>query len=61
MHHHNIQTFIEATRNEINNEIEKTKLPDYSDLSVIKEQKALQELQSRDNIVITDADMGPQS
>ena len=53
--------FIEATRNEINNEIEKTKLPDYSDLSVIKEQKALQELQSRDNIVITDADMGPQS
>ena len=39
--------------------MKKTKLPDYSNLSVIKEQKALQELQSRDNIVITDADEGP--
>ena len=55
--HHSIETFIEATRNEINNEIEKTKQPVYSNLSV-KEQKALQELQSRDNIVITDAVKG---
>ena len=55
--HHSIETFIEATRNEINNEIEKTKQPLYSNLSV-KEQKALQELQSRDNIVITDAVKG---
>ena len=55
--HHSIETFIEATRNEINNEIEKTKQPLYSNLSV-KEQKALQELQSRDNIVITDAAKG---
>ena len=62
--HHNKETFIEATRNKINNEIEITKRhaiksiakrPNYSNLSV-KEQNALQELQSRDDIVITDAD-----
>ena len=55
--HHSTETFIEVTRNEINNEIEKMKRPNYSNLSV-KEQKALQELQSRDDIVITDADKG---
>ena len=55
--HHSIETFLEATRNEINNEIEKTKRPNYSNLSA-KEQKALQELQSRDDIVITDVDKG---
>ena len=53
---YSIETFIEATRNDINNEIEKTKRPSYSNLSERK--KALQELQSRDNIVITDADKG---
>ena len=53
--HHSIETFIEATRNESNIEIEKTKRPNYSNLSV-KEQKASQKLQSRDNIVITEAD-----
>ena len=50
-----IETFIEATRNEVNNEIEKTKQPNFLNLSV-KEQKALQELQSRDDIVITEGD-----
>ena len=53
--HHSIETFIETTRNEFNKEIEKTKRPNYSNLSV-KEQKALQELQSKDDIAITDAD-----
>ena len=38
-----IETFIEATRNEVNNEIEKTKRPNCLNVSV-KEQKALQEL-----------------
>ena len=51
--HRSIETFIEATRNETDNEIEKTKQPNYSNLSV-KEQKALQELHSGDDIVITD-------
>ena len=53
--HHSIQIFIEATRNEINNEIKKTKQSNYSNLSV-KEQKAWQELQSRDDIVIIEGD-----
>ena len=55
--HHSIETFIEATRNEINNKIEKKKQLNYSNLSV-KEQKAFQELKSRDDIVITEADKG---
>ena len=55
--HHSIETFIEATRNEINNETEKSKRPNYSNVFV-REQKALQELQSRNDIVITDADKG---
>ena len=52
-----IQTFIEAIRSEINNEIEKTTRTGYSNLSV-KEQKALLELQSRDGIVIKEAEKG---
>ena len=48
---------MEAARNEINNEIEKPKRPNYSNLFV-KEQKTLQKLQSRDSIVITEADKG---
>ena len=55
--HYNIETFIEATRNEINNEIKNTKRNNYSNLSV-KEQNALQELQSRDDIVTTEPDKG---
>ena len=55
--HHSIEPFIEATRNETNNEIEKTNSSNYSHLFV-KEQKALQELQSTDDIVITDVDKG---
>ena len=50
--HHSIET-----RNEINNEIEKTKRPSYSNLSV-KEQKALQELQCSDDILIVEAHKG---
>ena len=53
--HHSKEIFIEATRNEINNETEKTKRPNYFNLSA-KEQKALQELQVRHDIVITHAD-----
>ena len=55
--HHSIDTFMEAAHNEINNEIEKTKRPNYSN-SFVKEQKTLQKLQSRDSIVITEADKG---
>ena len=55
--HHSIDIFMEAAHNEINNEIEKTKRPNYSNLFV-KEQKTLQKLQSRDSIVITEADKG---
>ena len=55
--HHSIDTFMEAARNEINNEIEKPKRPNYSNLFV-KEQKTLQKLQSRDSTVITEADKG---
>lgn len=41
----------------MNNEIKKMKQPIYSNLSV-KEQKALQVLQSTDNIAITYSDKG---
>ena len=37
--------------------LKRTKRPNYSNLPV-KEQKALQELQSRDNIVISETDKG---
>ena len=52
-----IEKFIEPTRNEVNNEIEKTKQPNFLNVSV-KEQKALQELQYRDDTVITETDKG---
>ena len=55
--HHNIETFIEATRNEIQDKIKKTRASKYSNLTV-KERKAVQKLQSRHHIVITDANEG---
>ena len=55
--HHTIETFIEATNNEINKEIAHIKSPKYSNLSK-REQKALEDLQERDNIVIVNADKG---
>ena len=53
--HHSIETFIEATRNEIREKIEKKRPSKYSNLTA-KERNALQEQQSRNHIVITDAD-----
>ena len=55
--HYSIGTFIEATRSEIQEKVEKTRPSKYSNLT-IKELKAMQELQSRNDIVITDADKG---
>ena len=55
--HHSIETFIQATRNEIKEKVEETPPLKYSNLR-IKERKAMQELQSRKDIVITDADKG---
>ena len=55
--HHSIETNIEATRNEIQEKMEKRRPSKYSKLT-IKEWKAMQELQSRNDIVITDADKG---
>ena len=56
--HHSIETFIEATRNEMQGKTEETsKKLKYSNLA-IKERKAVQELQSRNEIVITDANKG---
>ena len=55
--HHNIEAFIEATRNEIQEKLEETRPSKYSNLTV-KERKAIQELQSRDDIAITNADKG---
>ena len=54
---HTIETFIEATNNEINKEIAHIKSPKYSNLSK-GEQKALEDLQERDNIVIVNVDKG---
>ena len=56
--HHSIETFIEATHNEINNEIEKTKRSNYSNLSVNKQKELYKSYKSRDDIVITGADIG---
>ena len=50
-----IETFIEAANNEINKEIAHMKPPKYSNLSK-GEQKALEDLQERDDIVIVNAD-----
>ena len=55
--HHTIETFIEAMNNEINDEIAHVKRPKYSNLSK-GEQKALEDLQERDDIVIVNADKG---
>ena len=49
--HYTIETFIEAADNQINEEIAHIKPPKYSNLSK-GEQKALQDLQERDDIVI---------
>ena len=55
--HHCIDTFTEATRNEIQEVFEKTQPSKYWNLT-IKEQKAMQELQSWYDIVKTDVDNG---
>ena len=55
--HHTIETFIEATNNEINEEIAHIKPPIYSNLSK-GEQKALEALKERDDIVIVNAKKG---
>ena len=55
--HHSIETFTEARPMKSIMKLKTMKRPNYSNLSV-KEQKALQELQSRDAIVITNADKG---
>ena len=52
--HHSIETFIEATYNETKAKVEETLPSKYSNLT-IKEWKAMQELQSRKEIVIPDA------
>ena len=43
--HHSIETYMEATHNEIQEKIEKIRSSKYSNLT-IKEQKAMQKLQS---------------
>ena len=53
--HHSIETFIKATRNEIQQKIEKIRPSKYSILTD-QERKAMQEMQSRNDIVITKAD-----
>ena len=55
--HHTTETFTEVTNNEINEEIVHIKPPKYSNLSK-GEQKALEDLQERDNIVIVNANKG---
>ena len=55
--HHTIETFIEATNNEINEEIAHMKPPKYSNLSK-GEKKPLEDLQERDDIVIVYDDKG---
>ena len=52
---HTIEAFIEATNNEINEEIAHIKPSKYSNLSR-GEQKALWDLQERDDVVIVNAD-----
>ena len=49
--------YIEATRNEIKEKVQETRPSKYLNLT-IKERKAMQELQSRKDIVITDTDKG---
>ena len=56
---HTIETFMESTNNEINEEIAHIKPPKHSNFSK-GEQKALDDLQERDDIVIVIADKGGQ-
>ena len=55
--HITIETFIEATNNEINEEIVHIKTREYSNLSKGK-QKAVQDVQGRGDIVIVNVDKG---
>ena len=55
--HHTTETFTEATNNEINEEIAHIKPPKYSNL-LKGEQKALEGLQERDDIVIINSAKG---
>ena len=55
--HHTIETFIETRNNEINEEIAHIKPPEYSNLSKV-EQKSLEDLQEKDDIVIVNGDKG---
>ena len=55
--HHRIKTFTKTTRSDIQEKLEKARPLKYSNLA-IKEQKEMEELQSRNDIVITDADKG---
>ena len=55
--HHTVKTFIEATNNDTDAVIKKLKRPKYSNLSE-REQKALEEIKLRDDILITNADKG---
>ena len=53
--HHPVQTFIKATNNDIDATIKKLKQPKCSNLSE-KEQKPLEEVKVRDEIIITNPD-----
>ena len=55
--HHTIETLIEATNNETNAEMTHIRPPKYSNLSK-GEQKALEDLQERNDIVIVNAYKG---
>ena len=55
--HHSIETFIEATRCDIQEKNEKTRPSTYLNLT-IKEWKAMLEPQSRNDVVITEAARG---
>ena len=55
--HHTVETFIEATNNDIGAAIKKLKRPKYSNLSG-REQKVPEEVKVRDDIVITNTDKG---
>ena len=55
--HRTIEIFIEATNNEVNEDIAHIKQPKYSNLSK-GEQRALEDLQEKDDIVIVNVDKG---
>lgn len=50
-----VESFIEATNNDIDAEIKQLKQPKYSKLSE-REQKSLEDLKARDDIIITNVD-----